>query len=253
MLTKTDPNLEAESSTAPQAGTIATRPLTPSEETSTPSEEIFVVDDDPMINELLQITLSSDGFLATTFSDGESFSAAARLRVPACIILDIYMPGRSGLDILKDIDAHNYAAPIVVMSGKATIEMAVDAVKSGAFDIIEKPFTPDAIVARVRAVTGAWKRNRTTGDNLAKNFPGSECLTSREADVLAEVLGAASNREAAFHLGISPRTVEAHRARIMMKLGAKNTADLVRIALATPAVRRIASVAESKSPFRRDN
>jgi two-component system, LuxR family, response regulator FixJ len=235
MLRKADANAETNSSTSPQAGIIAAE---------TPSDEVFVVDDDPMVGELLQMTLSSDGFRATTFSDGESFIAVARRRVPACIILDVYMPGRSGLDILKDLDAHNYAAPIIVMSGKATIAIAVDAVKSGAFDIIEKPFSPDAIVARVRAVTRAWTRHRAHGRNLAKDFSGSECLTSREADVLAEILGAASNKEAGHHLGISPRTVEVHRARIMAKLGARNTADLVRIALAKPDSRRIASTAE---------
>jgi FixJ family two-component response regulator len=229
MVGESDLNSKANSSTAQLAGRIATEPRTP-------GDEIFIVDDDPMISDLLQMVFSDDGFRVTTFNDGKSFSAAARSRAPACIILDVYMPDRSGLDILKDIDAHNYTAPIVVMSGKATIAMAVDAVKNGAFDIIEKPFTPGAIVARVRAVTDAWRRDRTNGENLAKKFPGGECLTSREADVLAEILGAASNKEAGSHLGISPRTVEVHRARIMTKLGAKNTADLVRIALAKPTL-----------------
>ena len=203
-------------------------------QTNTSSKEIFVVDDDPMVSELLDMVFSSEGYRVSTFNDGESFSAVARQRAPACIILDVCMPGRSGLDVLKDIDAHNYAAPIVIMSGKASIPMAVEAVKSGAFDIIEKPFTPDTIVELVRAAETAWSRNRTNGNGakiLTMDFPGGQRLTQREAEVLAEITAAASNKEAGCHLGISPRTIEVHRSRIMAKLGAKNTADLVRIAL----------------------
>jgi two-component system response regulator FixJ len=203
-------------------------------ETHVSSDEIFIVDDDPMVNDLLTMTFRSEGYRVTSFSDGERFNAVARLRVPACIILDVFMPGRSGLDILKEINAHNYAAPIIVMSGNASIPMAVEAVKNGAFDIIEKPFALETIVTRVREVIDAWMRRRATGNNseiLSAEFPGFERLTQRELEVLAEITAAASNREAGSHLGISPRTIEVHRGRIMMKLGAKNTADLVRIAL----------------------
>jgi two-component system, LuxR family, response regulator FixJ len=115
-----------------------------------------------------------------------------------------------------------------------SIPMAVEAVKNGAFDIIEKPFALETIVTRVREVIDAWMRRRATGNNseiLSAEFPGFERLTQRELEVLAEITAAASNREAGSHLGISPRTIEVHRGRIMMKLGAKNTADLVRIAL----------------------
>jgi two-component system, LuxR family, response regulator FixJ len=222
----------ANSTNAPLPGAMAARLH------AAAADEVFIVDDEPMIGELLQLTLSSEGFRVATFRNGGSFIEAARLRTPACVILDVYMPDRSGLDILKDIDAHTYGAPILVMSGHATIAMAVDAVKNGAFDIIEKPFMPGAIVERVRAVTEAWTRNRTSVQNISKKFPDGRSLTSREADVLAQIIGAASNKEAGFRLGISPRTVEVHRARIMAKLGAKNTADLVRIALASPNMSR---------------
>jgi two-component system response regulator FixJ len=197
--------------------------------------EIFVVDDDPMIGDLLNEAFSSEGYQVTTFSDGEIFKIVAQTRAPpACIILDFIMPGRSGLDILKDIDAHNYAAPIIVMSGMAGIPMAVEAIKSGAFDFIEKPFALGAIVGLVREVIIARTRHRMTGNNcesLRAKLSGGQPLTLREAEVLAEIVEAASNKEVAQHLGISPRTIEVHRAHIMAKLGAKNTADLVRIAL----------------------
>src|SRR5439155_533826 len=119
--------------------------------------------------------------------------------------------------------AHAYPAPIIVMSGKASIAMAVEAVKNGAFDIIEKPFSLESIVARVRDAAEAWARRRSSGiESLPMEFPGCQPLTQREAEVLAEIAAASSNKEAGRRLGISPRTVEVHRARIMMKLGAKN-------------------------------
>ncbi|MEA2938561.1 MAG: hypothetical protein QOC56_2065 [Alphaproteobacteria bacterium] len=201
---------------------------------SSHEDEIFIVDDDPMICDLLDLAFRSEGYRVTSFTDGAAFNAVARSRAPACIILDVFMPGRSGLELLKDIDAHNYGAPIIVMSGKASIPMAVEAVKEGAFDIIEKPFALDAIVARVRGITDAWSRRQANGsgaETTPMEFPGCQKLTRREAEVLAEIMAAASNKEAGCHLRISPRTVEVHRARIMMKLGAKNTADLIRIAL----------------------
>jgi FixJ family two-component response regulator len=203
-------------------------------ETHIPSDEIFVVDDDPIVSDLLNTVFSFEGYRVTSFNDGETFGAVARQRAPACIILDVCMPGRSGLEILKDIDAHNYAAPIIVMSGMASIPMAVEAVRNGAFDIVEKPFAIEGIVARVRDVTKAWMRRRTaieTAGLPSMEFPGCQRLTPREAEVLAEITAACSNKEAGRHLGISPRTIEVHRARIMTKLGARNAADLVRITL----------------------
>ena len=201
-----------------------------------PGAEIFIVDDEPIISELLNEVFSSEGYQVTTFIDGEAFKAVAQSREPpACVVLDFLMPRRSGLDILRDIDAHNYAAPIVIMSGIVSVSMAVEAIKSGAFDIIEKPFAIGRIVECVRSAIGANVRHRTSARNygdLSTNGSGYQRLTLREAEVLDLILDAASNKEAAEHLGISPRTIEIHRAHIMAKLGAKNTADLVRIALA---------------------
>ena len=197
--------------------------------------EIFIVDDDPMIRELLNTALSSAGYRVTSFSDVEAFCAAARSRAPpACVVLDVLMPGCSGSNVLKEIGAHNYAAPIIAMSRRGGIPTVVEAIRNGAFDFIQKPFAAGAIVDRVRDVIAAWTRHRldgADGEILAAEFPGRETLTVREAEVLAEIIAAASNKEAGQHLRISPRTIEVHRAHIMTKLGAKNTADLVRIAL----------------------
>ena len=195
--------------------------------------EIFVVDDDPAIRDVLTTVFVRDGFEVTNFADGASLLASARGRTPVCIILDVHIPGRSGLDILKELNAQDYPVPIFIMSGQGDIPMAVDAIKNGALELIEKPFQPDAMLARVREAVDAWARQRAgngAGD-LPAAFSGRNLLTPRELDVLAQIAGGSSNRDAARNLGISTRTVEVHRAHIMDKLGAKNAADLVRLVL----------------------
>ncbi len=195
--------------------------------------EIFIVDDDAGIRETLTIVLSSQGYRVTPFADGNSFLGAARSRVPACILLDVHMPGISGLDILKELNAQQFPAPIFIISGQGDIPMAVEAIKNGALDFIEKPFRASDVAARVRdAIDAKTRRAAEAADDLTSAaFPGHEQLTPREKEVLSQLAAGASNKEAGRHLGISPRTVEVHRARIMEKAGAKNAADLVRIVL----------------------
>jgi FixJ family two-component response regulator len=198
------------------------------------SNEIFIVDDDPAVRDALSVVFTLEGFHVSGFAEGNSFLTAARARTPACIILDVHMPGRSGLDILKELNAQHYGAPIFIISGQGDIPMAVDAVKNGALDFIEKPFDADTVVARVREAIEAWARRSMEKDQdsiLAAEFPGHDLLTPREREVLAQIARGASNKEAGRHLGISPRTIEVHRARVMEKLGAKNAADLVRIVM----------------------
>lgn len=191
--------------------------------------EVFIVEDDIFAGELLASLFDADGYRVTHFQDGETFAAVAKKRTPACLLLDVYLPGRSGLEILKEINPTNYDAPIILVSGSATVAMAVDAVRNGAFDVVEKPYDLETIVPHVRALIEEWKIRRHEAQSL--QFAGMERLTQRERVVLAEVVAAASSKEAGRHLGLSPRTIEAHRAHIMMKLGAKNTADLLGLVL----------------------
>ena len=196
-----------------------------------PNREIFIVDDDPMVRDVLSEVFAQAGYRAISFVDGASFIAAARERIPSCVILDIYMPGRSGLEILKDLDAPNYPAPIFIASGRGDVRSAVEAIKSGAFDFIEKRLDAQSLVGRVAdAITARaqLRQNREDAESLPQSFPGSDLLTRREREVLTLIVASATNREAATSLGISQRTVEIHRAHIMHKLGAKNSVDLAR-------------------------
>ena len=194
--------------------------------------EIFVVDDDPAVRETLSMVLSAAGYEVICFADGAALLAVARNRTPACILLDVHIPGKSGLDILKELHGEDYPAPIFMISGQGDITMAVSAIKSGALDFIEKPFRGTEIVARLNEAIGAYARRHAQNSSIATlHFPGREPLTRREREVLEQFTSGASNKEAGHTLGISPRTIEDHRANIMKKLGARNAADLVRIVM----------------------
>jgi FixJ family two-component response regulator len=195
--------------------------------------EIFVVDDDPAVRGTLTVVLSSGGYEVTCFADGAALLEVTRGRTPAAILLDVHIPGKSGLDILKELHGEDYPAPIFMISGQGDIAMAVSAIKNGAIDFIEKPFRGNDIVTRVREAIEAYaRRQRDSTSNVESlHFPGREPLTRREREVLQQFTAGASNKEAGRTLGISPRTIEDHRANIMKKLGARNAADLVRIVM----------------------
>jgi two-component system response regulator FixJ len=200
--------------------------------------EVFIVDDDPLMRAALSIVLSDEGLKVTSFVDGESFLNAARWHTPACVLIDMHLPGCSGLELLKALAARQYPAPIFVISGRGDIPMAVDAIRNGALDFIEKPFDPAAVAMRVRDAIQVWQNLGQEDSELARDFNGHERLTGREWDVLERIASGASNKETGRELGISPRTVEVHRARIMEKLGAKNAADLMGIVLGRKRLRR---------------
>jgi len=194
--------------------------------------EIFVVDDDPAVRETLSIVLSAGGYQVICFPDGAALLSVARNRAPACILLDVHIPGKSGLDILKELRGEDYPAPIFIISGQGDITMAVSAIKNGALDFIEKPFRGNEIVTRLNEAIEAYARRQSGRSTVGSlNFSGREPLTRREREVLEQFTSGASNKEAGRHLGISPRTIEDHRANIMKKLGARNAADLVRIVM----------------------
>jgi FixJ family two-component response regulator len=196
--------------------------------------EIFVVDDDPAVRDTLSLVLSTAGYEVICFADGAALLAVARSRTPAAILLDVHIPGKSGLDILRELHGEEYPAPIFMISGHGDIAMAVSAIKNGALDFIEKPFRGSELVSRLDEAISAYARRQAqfAGSNIATlHFPGREPLTRREREVLEQFTSGASNKEAGRTLGISPRTIEDHRANIMKKLGAKNAADLVRIVM----------------------
>jgi len=201
---------------------------------STDRGEIFVVDDDPVIRQILRAVFAKAGYGVTCFADGEALLAAARATCPYCILLDIDIPGRSGLEILRELRQDDYPAPIFMISGSTDIPTVVEAMKRGAHDFIEKPFLGNEILLRVESAVTAFVARRMSRpeENLSAPYiPGRQPLTRREREVLELIGRGGSNKEASRKLGISPRTVEDHRLNIMKKLGARNATDLIRIVL----------------------
>src|SRR6476646_7084917 len=142
--------------------------------------ELFVVDDDPAVRDTLSMVLTAACYQVIGFADGAALLSVARTRTPSCILLDVHIPGKSGLDILRELHGENYTAPIFMISGQGDIAMAVDAIKNGAMDFIEKPFRGSEIVARLDEAIGAYARRHADGQAsriAALHFPGREPLT----------------------------------------------------------------------------
>src|SRR6476620_8765862 len=147
--------------------------------------EIFVVDDDPAVRDTLSMVLGAGGYQVICFADGAALLAIARTRPPACMLLDVHIPGKSGLDILKELHGEDYPAPIFMISGQGDIAMAVSAIKSGALDFIEKPFRGSEIVGRLNEAIDAYARRKS--ENAASkiqalHFPRRAPLTRRERE-----------------------------------------------------------------------
>jgi FixJ family two-component response regulator len=196
--------------------------------------EIFVVDDDDDIRNLLATVLSLEGYPVKSFADGETFLRTAGGRTPVCLFLDVMMPGRSGIDVLKELAARRYAAPIFLISGRSDTPTVVEALRSGALDFLHKPFDPYAAVVRVRDAVEVWNRRHHQQSRAGledKEFPGRVRLTRREAQVLGHIVHGVPSKEIGTALGIGKRTVDNFRMNIMRKLGARNVADLVRISM----------------------
>jgi two-component system, LuxR family, response regulator FixJ len=195
------------------------------------TNEIFVVDDDPAVRDAVADALRSAGYHVESFADGSRVLDVVKLRAPAAIVLDVMLPDKSGIDVLKILKTQKISCPVLVITGHGDVPLAVEAIKQGAYDFIEKPFPINTLLDQLKnAMSLTPKLEKTAaGVDLDLSHIGGEVLTPREREVLREIATGASSKEAGRILGISPRTVEVHRARIMDKLGARNAADLMRI------------------------
>jgi FixJ family two-component response regulator len=192
---------------------------------------IIIVDDDPAVCDSLTLLLETYGYNVVVFFDGESFLKSGLSHHKGCALLDVRMPGRSGLEILPDARRQNTALPIIIMSGHADIAMAVQALKNGAFDFIEKPFQAKEVLAVIdQSIRSASQISALSqAQNAAQNQLAK--LTPREQEIALSLSRGQTNKSIAFELGISVRTVETHRAHVMSKLDIKSVSELVRLVI----------------------
>jgi two-component system response regulator FixJ len=193
---------------------------------------VYIVDDDEAVRDSLQILLESVGLKAVTFSSGMPFLEAASSLAPGCVLLDVRMPDMDGLEVQERLNAKGVRLPVIVITGHGDVPVAVRAMKAGALDFVEKPFTEDAILGSIRvalARAGERKRGATNSDEIQARLA---LLSAREREVLDGLVAGLPNKTIAYDLGISPRTVEIHRARVMEKMQAKSLSELVRHAIA---------------------
>jgi two-component system, LuxR family, response regulator FixJ len=194
---------------------------------------IYVVDDDEAVRDSLASLLDAKGYMVHTFATASEFLAAAAMLRPGCLITDIRMPGIDGLELQRQLIERALPFPLIVITGHGDVSLAVQAMKAGAVDFIEKPFSIDAILASAAAALsrltepGEASRLAAAAEVAAK----LALLTPREREVLEGLLAGLPNKSIAYDLAISPRTVEIYRARVMEKTGARSLSELVRLCI----------------------
>lgn len=197
------------------------------------SATVFVVDDDPAVRDSLTLLLEQETFSVETFDSGESFLAACRPTRHCCAIVDMRMPGMDGMQLQAELSKRRIPLPLIFLTGHGDIPLSVRAIKAGAVDFLTKPVTGAVLLESVRMafVESARLSVETEANQTATARVAT--LTEREREVMVLAARGMPNKEIARHLGISHRTVEIHKARIMNKIAAETVLDLARIAQAS--------------------
>jgi two-component system response regulator FixJ len=196
-----------------------------------PGNAAYVIDDDPAIRSLIEATLMAEGIAVRTFASAEEFAAFTMPDAVSCILLDLEMPGLSGLEFLEKHFQGKCGCPVIVVTGHGSVPAAVKSLKLGAVDFLEKPFERPVLI---KAVTTALEADRVRRESVGAREDIRKRLASlskREAELLAAVIDGKSTKMIADELGISARTVDHHRANLMAKMRAANVADLVRMSV----------------------
>jgi two-component system, LuxR family, response regulator FixJ len=192
---------------------------------------VMVVDDDSGVRNAMRTLLKSVGLNCQLFASAQEFLDGYIFTQPGCVVLDIRMPGMSGLELQQELNLRGATIPVIFMTGHGDIPMAVEAMQHGAFDFLQKPFRDQELLDRIqKAIVRDAKLRESLGEH-ARIRKHLESLTDREREVLDLMVLGKQNKVIAQDLGVSPRTVEIHRARVMEKMDAQSVAELVRMML----------------------
>ena len=192
---------------------------------------VHVIDDDEAVREVLAFQLGSAGIDVQTYDSAAGFLKIAPTVQAGCIITDVRMPDFSGIDLLRRLRELKVAAPVIVITAHGDIPLAVEAMRLGAIDFLEKPFDDDVLLASVRSALEKGDRDRTRQAERSSIQSRLAALSNRERDVLGGLVAGRANKQIAYDLGISARTIENFRANLMIKMQAASLSDLVRMAL----------------------
>jgi FixJ family two-component response regulator len=190
---------------------------------------VYIVDDDDAVRESLKALFQSVGMVVETFASAGEFLASLEGPCVGCLLVDVRMPGLSGLELQAKLTERQVALPVIVITGHGNVEMAVRAMKAGAKDFIEKPFNEQLLLERVQACLDESQLAQRELDRLRSVKLRLEQLTTREREVLDFLVQGKPSKLIASELGISPKTVDVHRARVMEKIGIKSLAELIRL------------------------
>ncbi|HEX5162301.1 MAG TPA: response regulator transcription factor [Steroidobacteraceae bacterium] len=192
---------------------------------------VMVVDDDSGVRNAMRSLLKSVGLESALYASAQEFLAAYQPAQPGCLVLDIRMPGMSGLELQQQLNLRGAVIPVIFMTGHGDIPMAVEAMQHGAFDFLQKPFRDQDLLDRIqRAIAKDAEQRQSLGEH-ERIKSHLETLTAREREVLDLLTQGKQNKAIAQDLGVSPRTIEIHRARVMEKMAAQSVAQLVRMML----------------------
>ena len=197
---------------------------------STPAATVFIVDDDPAVRDSLTLMIEQEDIAVEAFESAETFLAACRAEHRGCAIIDIHMPGMDGMQLQEALSERGILLPIIFLTGHGDIPMSVRAIKAGAVDFLTKPVTRELLMECVRTAIQAGARMFARFANNQEAMSRLANLTGREREVMALAVNGHPNKEIARRMGISHRTVEIHKSKIMSKTGAANLLDLARIA-----------------------
>jgi two-component system response regulator FixJ len=193
---------------------------------------MHIVDDDDVVRESASMLLESAGYTVITYASGPEFLATFDAAIPSCILLDIHMPQMDGLEVQRRLQESGVAFPVIVLTGQGDVSIAVQAMKNGAFEFLEKPYLNEILLEAVR---DAFSRLEATSEDRAMTAQARERvakLTNRELQVMRALLAGLPNKLIAYEFDLSIRTVEIHRAHVMDKLDARSLSTAVRVALA---------------------